>query len=46
LLTENSYRHERTEVAKSGKGIAGDMLMPQRTNYTSTDDDYKTIGGL
>jgi hypothetical protein len=46
LLTENTYRRERTEVAKSGKGIAGDMLMPQRTNYTSTDDDYKTIGGL
>jgi Effector protein len=46
LLTENTYRRERTEVAKSGKGIAGDMLMPQRTKYVSTDDDYKTIGGL
>ena len=44
-LTENAYRKERTQVAKSGKGIAGDMLMPQRTRYAESNNDYKTIGG-
>lgn len=45
-ITENAYRRERNEVGKSGKGIAGDLLMPQRTSYAHSDDDYKTIGGL
>jgi hypothetical protein len=44
FLTENNYRSERHGVAKSGKGIAGDELMPQRERYNSTDD-YLTIGG-
>ncbi len=45
FLTENTYRNERTQVAKSGKGIAGDALMPQRTQYLGLED-YKTIGGM
>ena len=44
FLTENTYRDERHGVAKSGKGIAGDELLPQRDKYNSVDD-YLTIGG-
>ena len=45
LLTENTYRRERNELGKAGRGMAGDLLMPQRSGY-STNNDYKTLGGL
>lgn len=32
-VTENAYRRERNAVARSGKGMAGDLLMPQRDIY-------------
>ncbi len=44
FLTENTYRDERHGVAKSGKGMAGDALMPQRERYNSVDN-YLTVDG-
>lgn len=45
LITENSYRRERNELGKAHRGMAGDLLMPQRTGY-STHNNYFALGGL
>jgi Effector protein len=43
-LTENAYRAERHELGASGRGIAGDLLMPHRENYNDVET-YNTIAG-
>lgn len=45
LITENNYRRERNELGKAGRGMAGDLLMPQRAGY-SLNNDYQTLGGM
>jgi hypothetical protein len=44
-MTENAYRRERNQLAGTGKGLPGDLLMEQRERYDS-NDDYRTLGGL
>ena len=45
-LTENVYRRERNQVALSGKGMGGDLLMQQRQRYSKSDAWYTPFFGL
>jgi hypothetical protein len=45
-ITENAYRRERRALALSGKGMAGDLNMSQRENYTDNPEPYRPFFGL
>ena len=45
-ISENAYRRERNQVALSGKGIGGDLLMPQRDQYIGYQGSYTPFFGL
>ena len=45
-ITENAYRKERRRLALTGKGLAGDLTMSQRENYTEDPAPYSPVFGL
>lgn len=45
-ITENAYRRERRDVALSGMGMAGDLLMEQRDRYRGSRASYNSFFGL
>lgn len=44
-VSENQYRAERNQIALSGQGRAGDLLMPHRETYTG-DSVYHPFFGM